>query len=94
MGIRGIYTCVCLECEELVFPKQSWLAVWPRDLTELQVQPRTNRMASLDFLSCSAPAGMTLQLLHMLGTCAISGSLQAASYPRGTVTSPCYFAQT
>ena len=40
VGIRGIYTCVCLECEESVFPKQSWLATWPRDLTELQVQAK------------------------------------------------------
>ena len=59
-----------------------------------QFKPRTNWMASLDFLSCNAPIGMTLQLLHMLGTCATSGSLQAASYLRDLVTSPCYFAQT
>ena len=38
MGIRGIYTGVCLECEELVFPNQSGLVSWPRDLTESQVQ--------------------------------------------------------
>ena len=37
VGIRGIYTDVCLECERLVFPKQSGLATWPRNLTELQV---------------------------------------------------------
>ena len=54
---------------------------------------RTNWMASLDFLSCSALAGITLQLLRMLGMCATSGGLQAASYPRGPVASPCYFAQ-
>ena len=36
VGMRGIYTCVSLECEESVFPKQSWLAAWPCDLTELQ----------------------------------------------------------
>ena len=34
MGIRGIYTGVCMECEELVFPKQSGLPTWPRGLTE------------------------------------------------------------
>ena len=55
---------------------------------------RTNRMASLDFLSYSAPAGMTLQLLRMLGTCATSGGLQATSYLWGLVSSPYYFAQT
>ena len=51
-------------------------------------------MASLDFLSYSAPAGMTLQLLGMLGTCATSSGLQAASYSQDLVASPCYFAQT
>ena len=38
VGIRGIYTSVCMECEELVFPKQSGLATWPCDLTESRVQ--------------------------------------------------------
>ena len=38
MGIRGIYTGVCMECEESVFPKQSGLATWPRDLTESRVK--------------------------------------------------------
>ena len=37
MGIRGIYTGVCLECKMLVFPKQSGLATWPHDWTELRV---------------------------------------------------------
>ena len=37
VGIRGVYTDVCLECEKLVFSKQSGLATWPHDLTELQV---------------------------------------------------------
>ena len=59
-----------------------------------EFKPRTNRMASLDFLSYSAPASMMLQLLSMLGTCATSSGLQVASYPRGPVMSPCYFAQT
>ena len=39
-------------------------------------------MASLDFLSYSATAGMTVQLLCMLHSCASSGSLQAASHPQ------------
>ena len=39
-------------------------------------------MASLDFLSCSATAGMTLQLPHMLHTCANFGGLPVASHPR------------
>ena len=37
VGIRGIYTGVCLECEKSVFPKESGLATWPRDLTKLRV---------------------------------------------------------
>ena len=59
-----------------------------------EFKPRTNWMASLDFLSCSAPVGMMFQLLCMLGTCATSSGLQAASYLRGLAVSPCYFAQT
>ena len=37
VGIRGIYTRVRMECEELGFSKQSWLVAWTRDLTEPQV---------------------------------------------------------
>ena len=37
VGIRGIYTGVCMECKESVFPKQSGLATWPRDLIESRV---------------------------------------------------------
>ena len=37
-------------------------------------------MASLDFLSCSAIAGMTVQLLCMLHPCASSGGLQVVSH--------------
>ena len=39
-------------------------------------------MASLDFLSYSATAGMTVQLLYILHSCASSGGLQATSPPR------------
>ena len=60
VGIKGIYTGVCMECEESVFPKQSGLATWPRDLTESQVKPRANWIARLDFLSCSVSAGVTV----------------------------------
>ena len=38
MGIRGIYTGVCMECEESVFLKYSGLVTWSCDLTESQVQ--------------------------------------------------------
>ena len=39
-------------------------------------------MAKLDFLSCSATAGMTVQLLCMIHSCASSGGLQATIQPR------------
>ena len=39
-------------------------------------------------MSCSATAGMTVQLLYMLGTCTTSGGLQASSYLRDLVASP------
>ena len=38
VGIRGIYTSVCMECEESIFPKQSGLAIWPRNLIDSRVQ--------------------------------------------------------
>ena len=38
VGIRGIYTDACLECERPAFPKQSGLATWPRNWTESQLQ--------------------------------------------------------
>ena len=37
MGIRGIYTRVRMECEELGFSKQNWLSAWTCSLTESQV---------------------------------------------------------
>ena len=43
---------------------------------------RANGLASLGLLSCSATAGMTLQLLCMLHTCASFGGLPFASQPR------------
>ena len=94
VGMRGICTYVCLEWEESVFQNRTgWrlgLATW----LSCKFKPRTNRMTNLDFLSYSAPVGMTLQLLCMLGTCATSSGLQAARYLRDPVASPCYFVQT
>ena len=43
---------------------------------------RANGLASLRLLSCSATAGMTLQLPCMLYTCANFGGLPIASHPR------------
>ena len=45
-------------------------------------KPRANWMAKLDFLSCSATASVTVQLLYILHSCASSGGLQATSHPR------------
>ena len=91
----GVFILVCVwNAKSQFFQNRAgwWLGLttWLRREFKL----RTNWMASLDFLSCSAPASMTLQLLRMLGMCATSGHLQATSYPRGPVASPCYFAQT
>ena len=75
MGIRGIYTGVCLECERSVFPKQSGLVTWPHYLTE----SRANCRVRLEVLSYSVPIGVTLYLSFMLQTCASFGDLPAAS---------------
>ena len=65
--------------------KHGGLAAWPRDLTE----SRANCLARLEVLSCSAPAGVTLQLPYMLHTCASFGDLPAMSLPRDPVARPC-----
>ena len=86
MGIRGIYTEVRNEWEESVFPwKSDWglgLATW----LSRESKPRANWLINLNFLSCSATAGMTVQLLCMLYLCASSSGLQAASHPRVPVS--------
>ena len=45
-------------------------------------KPQANGLANLGLLSCSATAGMTLQLPCMLHTCANFGGLLVASHPR------------
>ena len=37
-GYKGIYSGVYEECKKSVFPKQSGLVTWPRDLTKSRVQ--------------------------------------------------------
>ena len=61
-GKSNIYTGMRMECEELGFTKQGWLAAW----LSREFQPRGNWMANCPIFSCSAPAGMTLQLLTCL----------------------------
>ena len=59
--------------------------VWRLSLaTELsrEFKPRANSLARLGLLSCSATAGMTLQLPSMLHTCANFGSLPVVSHLR------------
>ena len=46
-----------------------------------EFKPRVYGLASLGLLSCSAIAGMTLQLPCMLHTCANFGDLPVASHP-------------
>ena len=45
-------------------------------------KPQANGLANLGLLSCSATAGMTLQLPCMLHTCANFGGLPVVSHPR------------
>ena len=59
--------------------------VWRLDLAtglSRKFKPRVNGLASLGLLSCSAIAGMTLQLSRMLHMCANFGGLLVASHPR------------
>ena len=47
-----------------------------------EFKPRANGLANLGLLSCSATASMTLQLPHMLHTCANFGGLPVVGHPR------------
>ena len=64
--------------------EQGVLATRPRDWNE----SRANCLAKLEVLSCSATAGMTLQLPCMLHTCAIFGDLTVMSQLRDPITRP------
>ena len=56
---------------------------WSGDLTK----SRANCLARLEVLSCSAPTGVTLQLLYMLHMCATFGDLLAARSSREVLLS-------
>ena len=71
---KGIYSSVCMECEESITTKKGVLATRTHDWNELQA----NCLIRLEVLSCSATAGMTLQLPCMLHTCASFGNLPVA----------------
>ena len=77
-GYKGIYSRVCMECEESVTTKQGILVTRARDWNESQA----NCLARLEVLSCSATVSMTLQLPCMLHTCAISGDSTVARSSR------------
>ena len=66
--------------------------VWRLELaieTSREFMSRANCLARLEVLFCSAPVGMTLQLLCMLHTCASFGDLPTASHSRDPVASLC-----
>ena len=79
-GKNGIYTGVRMEYKESGFSKQGWLAAW----LSREFQPQGNWTASCPFLSCSAPAGMTLQLLaclarvQLLATCSRKSPMRSS----------------
>ena len=65
-GYKGIYSRVCMECEESVTTKQGIMVTRARDWNE----SRANCLARLEVLYCSATAGVTLQLpLHASHMC-------------------------
>ena len=63
-GYKSIYSRVCMEFEESVTTKHGVLATRARDWNKSQA----NCLAKLEVLSCSATAGVTLQLPCMLHT--------------------------
>ena len=80
-GIRSIYSRVRRNVKSQ-FPNR---VVWRLDFAtglSREFKLRANGLASLGLLSCSATAGMTLQLPCMLHTCDNFGGLPVASHPR------------
>ena len=61
-GYKGIYSRVCKECEKSFFCKTGSFGDSHMTGTSREFQSRNNWLARLSFLSCSAPAVMTLQL--------------------------------
>ena len=71
--------------------------VWRLGLTtglRREFKPQANSLASLGLLSYSATAGMTLQLLSMLHTCANFGGLPVTSHPQVSAASLCILTQS
>ena len=80
-GNMGIYSGVCMECEESISTKEGVLVTRACDWNE----SRANCLAKLEVLSCSATAGMTLQIPCMLHTCATSGNSPVTRSSRETL---------
>ena len=64
------------------FPNRVVLRLGLATGLSLEFKLRANGLASLRLLSCSATAGMTLQLPCMLHTCANFGGLPVVSHPQ------------
>ena len=88
---RYLYWCV-FGMWKVSFSQTKWsgdltlrldLATW----LSREFKSRANSLVRLEVLSCSAPAGVTLQLLCMFHTCVSFGDLLAASQSRGLVES-------
>ena len=73
-GYKGIYSRVCMECEESITTKQGVLAT----RTRREFESRANCLARMEVLSCSATTSVTLQLPCMLHTCATFSDLSVA----------------
>ena len=75
VGIRGIYTCVRMECEESVFQNRASLQLGLATWLSREFKLQANWMASLDFLSYSATAAWRFSFstwftrLHHLAAC-------------------------
>ena len=94
-GYKGLYIVGWeRNAKSQFFPNRVvwWLGLVTRLSREFK--PWANGLANLGLFSCSATAGMTLQLPCILHMCANFGSLQVASHPRVPVTSLCILAQS
>ena len=75
-----------MECKELVTTKQGVLTTRARDWNESEFESQANCLARLKVLSCSATAGVTLQLpLHASHMCH-SGDLPIVSFSSHSLT--------
>ena len=70
MGVR-VFIIECMRNAKSQFqPNKSFWRLELATRTSREFESRANCLASLEVLSCSAPAGVTLQLPCMLHTCA------------------------